>query len=189
MKNLKITVALLSASFALTGCIEPGDPVYGASFTDDQFVVYDPSVGVYPSELVLEDPNNMFSNARSGFETRFEIEANDENNVTAFYSWATWLATEPTGEHQFAAALNLDEIWRAGNASQADLPIVRQMAINGYQVMLDQFPDAAAFDVTGTTRFELATPAYQSIERLTGQPPDGWIIVEDDSGIPRAVRQ
>ena len=190
MKNTRFKyTALLLAASALMGCVEPGDPVYGASFTTEQFKVYDASVGVYPSELVLEDPNNMFRTNRSGRSTRFEIEANDETNVSAFYSWATWLATEPTGESQFFAAANLAEIWQAGNASQTDLLVIRQMAIDGFLSVLNNFPDAVVFDASGTTAFELLTPSYLSIIDLGGTPPVGWVILEDTQGRPRAVRQ
>ncbi len=177
------------ASFTLVGCLDPGETVYGESFPDDTFlVVYDTSVGVHPSQAVLSDPNNPFRLARSGRDTRFEIEANDSHNVTAFYSWATWLATEPTGESQFYTASNLAEIWRAGDASQEDLALIRQMAIDGFQAVLDDFPDAATFDPTGNIRFELITPSYQGIIALGGTPEGSWYLINDSNGIPRAVQ-
>lgn len=187
-KNL-LRIVIIFALTTLMGCIEPGDPIYGESFTDDQFEVYDPEAGVHPSQIVLEDPNNPFALTGSGESTRFDIEANDENNVTAFYSWASWLARVPTGESQFFAAANLADIWRAGNAPQEDLPVVRDMAIRAFQTVLDDFPDAATFDVTGTIRFELLTPSYQAILDLGGTPTGGWVLIEDSQGIPRAVRQ
>ncbi len=188
-KRTLIFALLVAMAGVGAGCIEPGEPVYGESLTDAPFEVYDPSVGVHPSEKVLEDPNNPFATTRSGRETRFDIESYDENRVTAFYSWATWLATEPTGEHQFYAANNLKMIWESGNASQADLPLVRQMAIDGFQTVLDDFPDAVTYDVTGTITFELLTPSYQGIVDLGGTPTGGWVIIPDQQGIPRAVRQ
>ena len=179
------TLALMSSA-----CLEPGEPVYGASFTDAQFEVYDPSVGVYPSEAVLEDPNNPFALASpSSVESVFEIEAKDETNVTAFYAWASGLARQPSGEPQYFAAVNLHEIWEAGNAPQADLPVVREMAIAGYTNVLEEFPGAFIYDETLTFTIELATPAYFGIVELGGTPPAGWVIVNDANGIPRAVRQ
>lgn len=186
--NANILFFFVMASL-LVGCIDAGEPLYGESLTDEPFEVWDPTVGIHPSEAVLNDPNNPFALSSSGRDTRFDIEAADENNVAAFYSWASWLAREPTGESQFYAAANLAEIWRAGNASQEDLPIVREMAINGYQTVLDDFPDAATFDATGTIRFELLTPSYQGIVELDGTPEGGWVIVNDAEGIPRAVKQ
>lgn len=187
----KIALAALAAlaTVASTGCIEPGEPVYGESFTPQMFEVYDPMVGVFPSEAVLDDPNNPFAIVGSGRDTRFQIEVADETNVRAFYSWASWLVREPTGESQFYAAANLAEIWFTGNASQKDLPVVREMAIAGFQTVLDDFPDAATFDETGTIRFELLTPSYVAITELGGTPEGGWVLVTDSAGIPRAVRQ
>lgn len=188
MKRALLGCAVFSALVGI-GCIAPGDPVYGASFSEAPFEVFDPTAGIHPSRVVLEDPNNPFADANSGRDTRFDIEANDEDGVTAFYSWASWLAREPTGESQFYAAGNLQKIWEAGNAPQEDLPVVRDMAIAGYQTVLDDFPDAVTFDETGTIPFELLTPSYQGIVELGGRPTGGWVIVEDRDGIPRAVRQ
>jgi hypothetical protein len=187
--NIQALVLIVVAAFS-TACMEPGEPLYGESLTEAQFEVYDSAVGVYPSEKVLEDPNNPFADPRilSGRATRFDLESNDDNRVTAFYSWATWLVAEPTGENQFYASNNLKIIWESGNAPQEDLPIVRDMAIAGFQALLDYFPDAVTFDETGTIPFELLTPAYQGIVDLGGTPEGGWIIIEDQQGIPRAVR-
>lgn len=183
-------IFVVALALACSACLEPGEPVYGASFTDAQFEVYDPSVGVFPSEVVLEDPNNPFALASpSGVESLFEIEANDENDVTAFYGWASWLARQPAGESQYFAAVNLHEIWEAGNAPQADLPVVRDMALAGYGNVLEVFPNAFIYDESVTFTIELATPAYFAIVELGGTPPPGWVVVNDANGIPRAVRQ
>lgn len=188
--NTRHAISISLLAVLSMGCLEPGDPVYGESFPDDPFVVFDPTVGVFPYETVLEDPNNPFANVRAGdVESVFEIEANDPYHVTAFYVWATALARIPMGESQFYAAANLQEIWESGNASQEDLATIRQMAIDGYTQVLTAFPDAGTFDETGTIRFELLTPAYQGILALEGEPPAGWVVVTDNAGIPRAVKQ
>lgn len=188
---MRTTSSLLLAALAAllsTSCLPAGEPVYGASLSREPLVVFDPSVGVHPSQAVLEDPNNPFVLSSSGRDTRFFLEANDTNNVTAFYSWATWLAREPNGESQFYAASNLAEIWLEGNASQEDLPVIRQMAIDGFQSVLDNFPDAVTFDETGKIPFELITPSYQGILEMGGQPLGNWTLIEDANGIPRAVK-
>jgi hypothetical protein len=178
----------LLVALALSACLEPGEFVYGDYLPEGPFEVFDRTEGIHPSEAVLEDPNNPFRLASSGKDTRFQIQASG-NPVASFYSWATWLVNEPTGEAQYFAALNLAEIWRTGLAVQRDLETVRQMAVEAYTTVLEEFPDAATFDVTGTIRYELVTPAYQAIVELGGTPPAGWVLVEDANGIVRAVRQ
>lgn len=189
MKRLSQFTMLSVCAVLGAACLDSGEAVYGESFTDAQFRVFDPSVGVHPSQAVLEDPANPFALVSSGRDTRFEIEASDVYHVTAFYSWASWLAREPTGEAQFFAAANLQEIWESGHAPQQDLPVVREMAIAGYQSVLDNFPNAGVFDESGTSRFELLTPAYLGIVELGGEVEGGWIVVIDEAGIPRAVKR
>jgi hypothetical protein len=98
------------------------------------------------------------------------------------------LAGQPTGENQFYAALALRNIFEANEVPPEDGEIVRQMAIDGFQAILDCFPDDVFFDVTGTFSRRLATPAFQNILDLGGSPQGDWILVEDSNGNPTAVR-
>lgn len=186
--NRAVSLVALLGAVALGACLEPGEFVYGDFLPEGPFEVFDASEGIHPSQAVLSDPNNPFRRAGSGRDTRFQIQASG-NPVAAFYSWATWLANEATGESQYYVALNLGEIWRTGLAVQADLGTVREMAVEAYTAVLEQFPDAATYDATGTIRYELVTPAYQALIELGGTPPPGWVLVNGADGIVRAVKQ
>lgn len=183
-----ISVIALLGALALGACLEPGEFVYGDFLPEGPFEVYHPSEGIYPSEKVMEDPNNPFLLTAPGRDTRYFIQAGG-NPVAAFYSWATWLVNEPTGEAQYFVGLNLATIWRMGMAVQEDLETVRRMAVEAYTTVLDEFPDAATYDATGTIRYELVTPSYDGIIELGGTPPAGWVLVDGADGIVRAVRQ
>ena len=108
--------------------------------------------------------------------------------MVAFYSWATVLAYEPTGEAQYYTALNLEQVYKNGQAVQADLDAVKRLAIAGYQSVLDNFPDAQSFDASGTVAFDLVTPSYLAIVALGETPTGDWVLVDSASGQPRAVR-
>lgn len=179
---------LLAALLAASGCSEPGPFVYGNPLSDAPLAVYDESAGIHPSKAVLDDPNNPFARASSGAGTKWDIQSTG-NHVAAYYSWATWLAREPTGEHQYYVALNLGKIWSQGLARQQDLPLVRGMALAAFQSVLDHFPDAVSWDATGTFSFELVTAAYLGILDLGGTPAGGWLLVQDPAGNPKAVRR
>ena len=182
-----INLSGLLILLVLNACSAPGELVYGTTFSNEPLAVFDKSEGIHPSKAVLNDPNNPFARAPSGAETKWDIQSAD-NRVAAFYSWATWLANEPTGEHQYYVALNLAGIWSNGVARQEDLPKVRQMAIDAYQSVLDNFLDAATYDITGTFSFELLTPAFNGILGLGGTPSGGWVLVQGPDGNPKAVR-
>ena len=141
-KSLALTGLLTIA--VLVGCSDPGGFVYGTEFDTAPFAVFDATAGIHPSEAVKEDPNNPFALAAPGPETKWDIQGSG-NRVAAYYSWATWLLLQPTGEHQYYVALNLRQIWSEGQARQEDLATVREMAIAAYQSVLDNFPDAASF--------------------------------------------
>lgn len=180
-------LALLPVLLA-AGCSEPGPFRYGSPLGEEPLHVYHESAGIHPSKAVLDDPGNPFARASSGPETKWAIESTG-NAVAAYYSWATWLANEPTGEHQYYVAVNLGRIWSRGLARQQDLPAVREMALAAYQSVLDNFPDAASWDATGTFSFELVTAAYRGILDLGGPPAAGWLLVQDPHGNDKAVRR
>ncbi len=186
MKNISTLVALLIV-LTFNACSNSGELVYGSTFSDAPLTVFDNNEGIHPSKSVLNDPNNLFARASSGALTKWNIQSSGKR-VAAFYSWATWLAHEPTGEHQYYVALNLAGIWSNGEARQEDLPRVRQMAIDAYQSVLDNFLDAATYDITGTFSFELLTPAFNAILELGGTPTGGWVLVQGPDGNPKAVR-
>ncbi len=182
----RISVAVIAA-LALGACVESGSYLYGESWEGRPLTLHSDQVGVYPDQSVLDDPNNPFALAAPSDDEKWVF--NDEaGNVVAFYSWATVLALRPTGEAQFYTASKLDDIYNNGEAEQADLVTVRQLAIDAYQAVLDHFPDAVSFDATGTFAFDLVTPSYQAIIDLGGSPQGGWILVQTAQGGPRAVQ-
>lgn len=181
--------ALLSGIFMmLAGCLEPAEFVYGDFVGQEPLRLYSEQVGVHPDTSVLEDPNNPFIGDIPAGDLKWDIESFG-TDVAAFYSWASILAIEPTGEHQFYTAQNLANIYNNGLAVQEDLERVREQAIAAYQAVLDAFPEAESFDSTGTFAFELITPSYFAILDLGGIPDGAWLVVEDANGNPRVVRR
>lgn len=179
---------LLAAAVALplSGCVDGPPYFYAERVVGQTFVPFAETVGVYPSQVVLTDPENPFAGP-VGAETRWQIQAYGDP-VAAFYSWATLLAFEPIGEHQYYVALSLHGIYDQGRAAEDDLDAVRDLAIAAYQSVLDNFPGSVTFDATGTFSFGLATPAYSGIVDLGGTPTGGWTLVTTENGNVAAVK-
>ena len=59
---------------------------------------------------------------------------------------------------------------------------VRGLAIDGYQSVLDNFPDSVTYDATGTIAYPLAPSAYAGIEALGGTVEGGWVRIPQDDG-------
>ncbi|MEO0325938.1 MAG: hypothetical protein AAF447_23510, partial [Myxococcota bacterium] len=98
-----LTVALCAA-LSLGGCFQdPGEFVFGFQTTGLTYEFFDEDEGVFPSDITLINPNNPFRNAAPGAATKFQILAQG-GAVASFYAFATLLATETTGEHQFFTA-------------------------------------------------------------------------------------
>jgi hypothetical protein len=181
-KRLALILIVLAAA-----CGEDPEYRFGENITGIQFELFDPSEGVHPSKVTLQNPRNPFREFNIGDVTKFEI-LDSGGNAGAFYAWATLLANIPIGENQFYAASKLRDILEANEVPQEDREIVRQMAIEGFQRVLDCFPDSVFFDVTGTFTRRFATPAYQEILGLGGVPQGDWVLVDDSNGNPTAVR-
>lgn len=180
--------AVAVAAFAGAACYEPPSYIYGDFVGTEPLELHSSGVGVHPDTSVLSDPNNPFVGDIPVGDLKWDIETY-ASDVAAFYSWASILAIEPTGENQFYVAQNLADIYVNGNAVQDDLEAVRDQAIAAYQAVLDHFPDAQSFDATGTFAFELVTPSYLAILDLGGTPEGDWVLVTGIGGNPTAVRR
>ncbi len=176
--TLILAVATLGA-----GCeIDPAEFRFGEQLSAVQFNLFDIDMGVFPSEVVLNDPNNVFAESAPSVDAKFAI-LGDASTPAAFYAWATLLAIQPTGEHQFHTAQLLEVLAESGQVDEVDRPVVRDMAIRGYQAVLDFFPSDVSFiDEGGTNFFRVVTPSYFGIIRLGGVPLGNWVVVETPNG-------
>ena len=169
------------------GCGDDAQFEFGENISGVEFRFYDSDEGIHPSKVVLDNPNNPFRYDAIGSETKWDILGNG-GNAGAFYAWATLLAREPTGEHQYYTATKLRDIYAAQEVEGPDREKVRQMAIAAFQTVLDDFPDSVTFDPSGTEAFRLATPALMGILDLNGDVLGDWILVPDQNGELVAIK-
>jgi len=160
---------------------------FGIPTNEIQFEFFDVTEGIHPSEVTLSNPRNPFREIVVSDDQKFAIR-NSDSSAAAFYAWAAVLANIPIGENQFFTAVSLRDIYESDELAEENREIVRQMAVNAFQAVLDCFPESLLFDATGelTTRF--ATLAFVQILELRGVPQGDWALVEDTNGIPTAVR-
>ena len=175
------------AALALVGCTRTPAYLYGRDFTNLQFRAFSVNVGVYPDRSIVDDPNNPFATDAPTDDGKWVLEAN-AGPVAAFYGWATVDALNPYGEAQYYTAHNLQQIFRTGQASAEQLPVAQDLAIRGYQSLLDHFPSSVTYDASGKIPFSLSTLAYQGIVGLGGTVRGGWVLVKADDGTEHAVR-
>ncbi|MEM1414443.1 MAG: hypothetical protein AAGH15_06065 [Myxococcota bacterium] len=175
---------MVALSMALGGCFQdPGDFVFGFQTTGLTYEFFDEDEGVFPSDITLINPNNPFRNNPPGAVTKFSILANG-GAVASYYAFATLLATETTGEHQFFTAQSAQRVVESGSLDLATENELREIAIRGYQSMLLNFPDTRTFAANGIDSFELATLAVLGIVDLGGRIPGDWVLVDAPSNLP-----
>lgn len=182
MRPLQAPALALSLVASLaTGCApEPATYVYGVNLADVDFDLYATDMGVHPSTSVLDAPENVF--ADGGVSTDMKWEILDAGHWPAtFYAWATVLTYEHIGEAQFYTATAAKAVYDRRDCDPQHLYYVRQIALDGFQVVLDEFPDSATYDATGEIAYPLAPLAYAAIEDLGGTP-EGWTLVTGDDG-------
>jgi hypothetical protein len=183
--RMSLVVALVLAS---VGCTKTPAYLYGRDFSSLVFHPNSPNEGVFPDHSILDDPNNPFASDLPTDDGKWVLEAN-AGPVAAFYSWATLDADIPNGEAQFYTAHDLQQIFRTGQASADQLPVAQDLAIRGYQAVLDYFPTSVTYDATGKIAFSLATMAYQGIVGLGGTVQGGWVLVKAEDGSDLAVKR
>ena len=187
MFTLRSSGWLLAVFLVAAGCGEGGDFEFGENISGVTFAFYHADEGIHPSKVVLDNPRNPFRFDAIGSDTKWDILGNG-GNAGAFYAWATLLAREPTGEHQFYTATKLRDIYNAREVVGTERERVRQMAIDGFQAVLDFFPDSVTFDPTATQAFRLATPSVMGILDLNGDVLGDWILVPDQNGELVAIK-
>jgi hypothetical protein len=175
----------LLALLVLSGCATDGTPWTGEVLPAAPLVLTSRNEGVHPDRSVLDDPANPFADGELTDGTVWQLQANG-GAVAAFYAWATANARGATGERQYYASLDLKTVYERGHAADADLPLVRDVAIAGFQAVLAYFPDAVTYDASGTIAYELATPSVLAILELGGTV-DGWVLVMTPDGRTVAV--
>lgn len=180
-----LLIALLLSASACGG--DDSDTLFGENVSGLRFAFFRDDEGVHPSNSALKDPNNPFRERVVGAETKWAILAGG-GNAGAFYAWATLLAREPNGEHQYYTATKLRDIYNAGEVDSADRDKVRQLAIRAFQAVLDYFPEAVTYDASGTQQFRVATPSLMGILDLNGDVKGDWVLVQDKNGDLVAVR-
>lgn len=185
------TIQLLWLSWAAAlpalGCSLPAPTYdYGVALGAVELQLIADDQGVHPSAATLRDPNNPFADDGIADEARWLVQ--DAGYWPAsFYAWSTALALRPNGENQLYTALAAQQLYERREADPALLYPLRSIAINGYQAILDHFPDDVTYDATGTLAYPVAPTAFAAIEAL-GATPIGWVRVEGDDGTVALVR-
>jgi hypothetical protein len=156
----------------------------GADLSALDVLLIAPDEGVHPSPSVLADPTNPFD-ARV-LDVKWEILASD--CAPGFYAFATALAVQPTGEHQYYTAWCMQQLVDAARLRPEDDAAGWRIAVDGYQQVLDAFSGSVTYDAAGTTAWPLAPLAYEGILAL-GSDPVGWTAVEDENGGTVIVRE
>jgi hypothetical protein len=144
----------------------------------------DADEGVYPSLAVLDSPHNPFDGRVLA--VKWEVLATDCG--AGFYAFATALAVQSTGEHQYYAASCMQALVQSGRLRAEDDYPGWDIAVRGYQAVLDHFPDSVTYDATGTYAWPLVPLAYDGIVSLGGTP-EGWVEVVTDDGGTAVVRE
>ena len=187
MFNSYIKFSLLGLVLVAVACGDDPEYEFGFNTTGIEFELFDPTEGIHPSKVTLNNPHNPFREFGVSDDTKFQI-LGDGGNAGAFYAWATVLADIPIGENQYFTAVKLRDMYQSNEVAEEDRETVRQMAVDGFQAVLDCFPESVLFDPTGTFTRRFATLAYEQILELRGVPQGDWTLVENSRGELTAVR-
>ena len=182
---MRVMMALFAMLLWGGACEAPGPAEYFYGHDLSELQVYTPvddSEGVHPSGSVLDNPQNPFSQIQPNNTNKWDLEAS--SRTVAFFGWASLLVFEPTGEHQFYAALNLKSIYQKEECEPDDLDRIKKMAISGFQAVLTHFPGSVSYLADGETSFFLAPLAAQNLSELGGELPAGYELEPNAEEVP-----
>ncbi len=154
-----------------TGCaLDAGTWRTGTDLTQLRFDPWSEDVGVYPDSSILDDPANPFADSLDpNSDLKWDVQ--ESGCDRAVYSWATALALQPTGEHQYYTAACMQALYEGGRVEDDDLYLVWTLAIRGYEQVILSFPDSVTYDATGTLAWDLAPLAEAGLQAL-GAPTE-----------------
>ena len=172
-------MSLLVFSLLLPACEhDSASYQYGEPLFDVTFRFYAEDEGIHPSTIVLDNPANPFSVREPAL--KWDIEEGS-NPSARFYSWATQLAVESTGEHQFYTANALRDLHYLQIVPREERYALWQLTIDAYQSVLDNFPKSVSY-TADQIAFPLAPLAYDEIIALGGEVQGGWIKTTGSNG-------
>lgn len=159
------------AAGPVSGCaLEPGTWRVGEDLSGLRFVPFSEDVGVHPDTSILDDPANPFADSLDPNGTlKWDLQASGCDR--AVYGWATALALQPTGEHQFYTAACMQALYEGGRVEDDDLYLVWTLAVRGHEQVLESFPDAVTYDATGTVAYALAPLSEAALVSLGAATP------------------
>ena len=172
---MRMKMVMLCCFLMGAGCADPEPAAYFYGYDLSTLKIFEPqdkTEGIYPSMTVLDNPQNPFSQIQPNAETKWDLE--NASLTVAFYGWASILAFEATGEHQYYAASNLKAIYQKEECEAEDLEQIKEMAINAFASVLINFPTSISYLADGITSFPLAPLAEQGILELGGTLPAGY---------------
>ncbi len=154
----------------LGACIdEAGTWRTGEDLRELRFDPYSADVGVYPDTSILDDPNNPFADSLDpNGDLKWQLFESGCDRGT--YAFATALALQPTGEHQFYTATCLKALYDGARVADEDLYLVWTLAKRGFEQVLISFPDDVTYDATGTIAYPLAPLAEDGLVALGAVP-------------------
>ncbi len=189
-------------TFAIGCGPSSGEPFPPVDTNSLAFHLYSVDMGIHPSRIVLQDPNNPFVdvpveelNNGTADDPAIKWQLNerapgssiaedDLRIVARFYLWATTLAYAPNGENQYYTAERLGLIYLKSLANPEDLETVGAMAVRAHTVVLNEFSTDYNRDASGSldTGWDYATASllqirniYLERERRTGEPVP-WVL-------------
>ncbi len=148
--------------FGISGCgdVDSGDGDVFNEFPlpmDSALTLYCPDAGIATDPCILDDPQNPYSiTPVLALEPLDPEEVPDEDDErpkikwklaedapsakARFYLWATVLAMEPTGEHQYYTAQALHEMY-----GESGSELARKQALKAYRSVLDNYFHSVTF--------------------------------------------
>ena len=155
----------LAALLSLFACGEPSTPLLGTPIDVRPFDPLDVTAGIHPSLIVLEDPANLYRTHPPSEDAKWDVQALGEPKL-AFYAFASALTRTPTGENQYYVGVNLKRMSDLGLVAAGKEAMVRQMAMDAFQVVIDQFPNDVTYDADGTTSHNVSDYARSELEQF-----------------------
>ena len=152
----------------LAGCADPAVELLGIPIDTSPFDPVSESAGIHPSVDVLEDPANFFRSSPPTEDAKWDIQAYGDPKLS-YYAFATALTRVPTGENQFYVGVNLRRMGDLELVSPDKTSMVRQMTIDAFETVIEQFPNDLTYEADGVTAYKVADFARAELESFLGQ--------------------
>ena len=180
-QNKLLAIMLIFFILIISGCIDDGEESSEIVLPTNNYLnLYCENEGIHPEKCVMDDEENPYRFVAVNDDTKWDLSKACASAKASFYLWATALASQSVGEHQYYVAESLHKLYTLEKNEN-----IRKQTIKAYRAVLDHFFEAKMYIEAWWIKDEDLAYAEGFIRHMVGRRLFGIWEGNDNEGVTR----